>query len=204
MNQCDGCKSGMERRGNLHYDKHGSPVMICQRSTYQEGNVTLKEKQEKDRQLVDKDMELTKLRQKLSMLEDHATKLKEENKEWRKMVDRLRQTCHECTATGNKRNYMDQVNPVGSDNYKVLKDVLDKALKQASEGKGKERHATDNPFQDQPICVITQQVGQGYPLGQAIKKLIESQRLPQDMARAEMLGAINYIAAAYHERRVDG
>lgn len=40
-------------------------------------------------------------------------------------------------------------------------------------------------------------MGLGYPLGQAVKKIYESQRLPtKQPAIAELLGAINYIAAA--------
>jgi len=40
-------------------------------------------------------------------------------------------------------------------------------------------------------------VGPGYQLGQAMKKTQEASRLPNDRARAELLGAINYLAAAY-------
>jgi hypothetical protein len=91
--------------------------------------------------------------------------------------------------------------------YEQLLFILTKALNQAQHGKGKERHAVDGQaFEDQQICEITRRVGLGYPLGQAMKKIIESQRLPIDMAAAELLGAINYIAAAYlvrNEERAD-
>lgn len=82
--------------------------------------------------------------------------------------------------------------------YKSLTNVLIQAQLQASEGKGKERHASGELFEQQPICVLTRQLGMGFPLGQATKKILESQRLKTYPARsvAELLGAINYIAAA--------
>jgi len=83
-------------------------------------------------------------------------------------------------------------------NYNYLASILIMAYDQASIGKGKERHAKeDERFEDQKICEITRRVGLGYPLGQAIKKVEESLNLPKDRALAELLGAINYIAAAY-------
>ena len=48
-----------------------------------------------------------------------------------------------------------------------------------------------------PIMEIGRMVGSGYPLGQAMKKAQESARMPPDRAKAELLGAINYLAAAY-------
>lgn len=80
--------------------------------------------------------------------------------------------------------------------YEALAYVLEKALNQAAHGKGKERHATGEPFDQQPICAITRRVGFGYPLGQAEKKIEESQRLDTDASIFELLGAINYLAAA--------
>lgn len=85
---------------------------------------------------------------------------------------------------------------VTKDPYASLAAILEDAMEQASGGKGKERHAKDDePFEKQKICEIRHRVGGGYTLGQAIKKCIESQRLPKDRAIAELLGAINYIAA---------
>ncbi len=81
-------------------------------------------------------------------------------------------------------------------NYKDLQRVLNAALSQASEGKGKERHANDEPFSEQLIFQIEKWV-QSFQLGQAIKKIVESQRLPKERAQAELLGAINYIAAHF-------
>ena len=82
------------------------------------------------------------------------------------------------------------------DPYATLRKVFADAVLQAEGGKGKERHATEGEaFEDQKICEIRKRVGSGYTLGQAIKKCIESKRLPKDRAIAELLGAINYIAA---------
>ena len=75
--------------------------------------------------------------------------------------------------------------------------VLQSALEQASRGKGKERHASEGEdYSDQIICEVTRRLGSGYPLGQAVKKIYEAQRLGGEKGIAELLGAINYIAAA--------
>lgn len=88
------------------------------------------------------------------------------------------------------------------DRYSALRKVLEDACNQASDGKGKERHADNNRFENQPIMQITRLVGD-HPVGalayQAIKKTVESGRLYKlrgiDAARAELYGAINYLAA---------
>ena len=86
--------------------------------------------------------------------------------------------------------------------YQSLSGVLDEALLQASEGKGKERHATEGEaFEAQPICEMARRLGVGGPLYQATKKIYESQRLPGERGVAELLGAINFIAAAVIVRR---
>ena len=76
--------------------------------------------------------------------------------------------------------------------------VLFKALQQASEGKGKERHAEENEnFEDQVICEIGKRLGIGYNLGQAVKKTYEVKNIDDVDAKInELLGAINYIASA--------
>lgn len=78
--------------------------------------------------------------------------------------------------------------------YESLASVLFRALDQAQDGKGRERHADGLPYEHQPILQIERMIGGGFCCGQAIKKIIESNRLPADRARAELLGAINYIA----------
>lgn len=80
--------------------------------------------------------------------------------------------------------------------YESLALVLQRAFQQASEGKGKERHACAQPFDQQPMQQLCSLYGVGFALGQAAKKSQESQRLPHDRAVAELLGAINYLAGA--------
>lgn len=82
--------------------------------------------------------------------------------------------------------------------YHDLFIVLQQALWQAQDGKGHERHASadDQPFTEQPVLTITRAVGLGFPLGQAMKKIQECQRMDTDAAKRELLGAINYLAAA--------
>jgi len=83
-----------------------------------------------------------------------------------------------------------------NEGYQDLHNTLMSALDQAQNGKGKERHASDGQsFCDQPIMTITGLVGTGYTSGQAIKKIVEPERLPNEASIKELLGAINYIAA---------
>jgi hypothetical protein len=88
-----------------------------------------------------------------------------------------------------------------STGYEELERVLNAALAQARDGKGKDRHATTQgvfrPFHEQPICSIGRMVGVGYNTGQAMKKAHEACELPPARGRDELLGAINYLAAAY-------
>mgnify|MGYP000219497332 CR=1 FL=1 len=85
------------------------------------------------------------------------------------------------------------------DGYDSLREVLNNAFNQASIGKGKERHATDEPFTQQPILTIARLLD-NHPaaslLFQAMKKITESGRLPTDRGIAELYGAIVYISAA--------
>jgi len=85
--------------------------------------------------------------------------------------------------------------------YKPLKDVLKAAYDQAASGKGKDRHANGKVFTEQPIMEIGRMVGMGYQTGQAMKKSQEAggmvSRGEYEAAKAELLGAINYLAAAY-------
>lgn len=87
-----------------------------------------------------------------------------------------------------------------AEGYMPLELVLCAAYAQASGGKGKERHAAGDAFNDQPILTIGRLLksadGEAY---QAIKKLREGlmmhRRGESEAALREMLGAINYIAA---------
>lgn len=85
--------------------------------------------------------------------------------------------------------------------YGPLGTVLNAAYDQAAVGKGKDRHARGKAFLEQPIMEIGRMVGPGYATGQAMKKLQEANAMAGrgqfDAALAELLGAINYCAAAY-------
>jgi hypothetical protein len=80
--------------------------------------------------------------------------------------------------------------------YSDLFEVLRNALEEAQEGKGAVRHGNGLSFMEQPALTITRAVGLGFPLGQAMKKIQESQRMEPEAAKRELLGAINYLAAA--------
>jgi len=82
--------------------------------------------------------------------------------------------------------------------YHALATTLVNAFNQAASGKGKERHGSDGvKFEDQPMSTINKAL---YSIDgfvyQAHKKSLESKRLPDGRAQAELLGAINYLAGA--------
>lgn len=78
--------------------------------------------------------------------------------------------------------------------------VLNDAINQVFEGKGLERHGRDIDFKDQPWRIISDNVGSGFSLGQAMKKLMELKVFDTDTNyrawRREALGAIVYTAMA--------
>lgn len=93
--------------------------------------------------------------------------------------------------------------------YAKLEEALMSALRQASEGKGKERHATGEPFEEQKICVMARWLAGSKVAGvlfQAAKKVFETAGFERDDSLTEaekvfrqvreLRGAINYIAAA--------
>lgn len=85
-----------------------------------------------------------------------------------------------------------------STGYEKLADVLNRALLQASQGKGRDRHAVDGvPFEEQPMATINRQLGSVHGfIYQSHKKSLEAMRLPAGRDVAELLGAINYLAGA--------
>jgi uncharacterized protein YutD len=80
--------------------------------------------------------------------------------------------------------------------YESLSEVLDAAYKQASTGKGKERHADDKPFHEQPMQLISQMIGSAEGMRfQVMKKVNEAKGMTTfEQKERELLGAINYIA----------
>ena len=105
-------------------------------------------------------------------------------------------------ATIDEDFFKNATPPLKEHPYMVLRCILDEAYEQAAEGKGKERHAGDKPFLRQPIMEIGRMVGEGYNLGQAMKKLQEAETLLRlegkgvEAAVRELLGAIVYTASA--------
>lgn len=81
--------------------------------------------------------------------------------------------------------------------YASLTSVLVRAYEQAADGKGAERHAQGQLFDQQPMQQLIRLYGVGFALGQAAKKAQEAQRLPTvERQVTELLGAINYLAGA--------
>ena len=82
--------------------------------------------------------------------------------------------------------------------YKSLEDTLKLALLRSSEGKGKERHADDLPFEQQDICQELRIFNSISPaLFQIRKKAKETRKLSTGNAANELLDIIVYAAAAY-------
>lgn len=112
-------------------------------------------------------------------------------------------TFYVCTEEKDNLDFSDP-------NYETLARILKMAYGQASTGKGKERHANGRKFDDQPIMTIAKDHGLGYQTGQAEKKLKEAHTLlkikGKDAAIRELLGVINYTAAAiaYIENMEEG
>jgi hypothetical protein len=83
--------------------------------------------------------------------------------------------------------------------YEPLASILQEALDQAQTGKGKERHATDEPFAQQEICNGARLCGLGAMAFQVRKKILEAVRLIErngvEAGAPDILGAINYAAA---------
>lgn len=106
---------------------------------------------------------------------------------------------HESEQDGTEYGPEDKIIEV-DDGYAPLLDVLLEAYQQASQGKGRERHANGLPFMEQPIMKLAEAHGLGFLTGQAAKKLQETYTLLElkgkGAAKAELLGAIVYTAAA--------
>lgn len=86
--------------------------------------------------------------------------------------------------------------------YERLHDILMEAFLQSAAGKGRQRHANELPWEQQPIIQITRSKGVGFPAGQADKKITEALGMHRrgEICRAvhELRGAIVYLAALIH------
>jgi len=85
--------------------------------------------------------------------------------------------------------------------YEQVLRVLELALQQTQSGKGKERHASDNPFLEQEIMNGARCCGLGAMVFQVRKKALEAARLAQrgefQKAKIDVLGSIIYDVALY-------
>lgn len=83
------------------------------------------------------------------------------------------------------------------DDYLPLLRTFLGALEQAAYGKGRERHANDLPFIEQPILTMARMLDSDAGLAQqVIKKTIEARSLPSKTARInELRGTLVYAAA---------
>ena len=80
--------------------------------------------------------------------------------------------------------------------YRTLARILGRAYEQCAKGKGETRHGdAKTPWEAQEGAITIGRQFPGFCLGQAVKKCLESRRLPCDAAAEELLGAIVYIAA---------
>lgn len=88
------------------------------------------------------------------------------------------------------------VSAVVEHDYKALRDVLDAAYDQAAYGKGKKRHARNNPFHEQHMQSISRLLDSDAGMAfQVVKKLTEGLDMADHDARErELLGAIVYLA----------
>lgn len=83
------------------------------------------------------------------------------------------------------------------DDYLPLLRTFLGALEQAAYGKGRERHANDQPFVEQPILTMARMLDSDAGLAQqVIKKTVEARSLPTKQARInELRGTLVYAAA---------
>lgn len=83
------------------------------------------------------------------------------------------------------------------DDYLPLLRTFLGALEQAAYGKGRERHANDLPFTEQPILTMARMLDSDAGLAQqVIKKTVEARSLPTKQARInELRGTLVYAAA---------
>jgi hypothetical protein len=90
--------------------------------------------------------------------------------------------------------------PFNEAGYEELARILEQAYNQSAKGKGKQRHANNLPFKEQPIMKIGRMSGIGGHVYQIMKKAQEAgnmhKRGEHEAAIAEFYGVIVYAAAA--------
>ena len=84
--------------------------------------------------------------------------------------------------------------------YTSLEDILTMARNRAAVGKGRLRHATGEPFEQQPICTELRKMGLEPAIYQIRKKSLECLRFKglkgRERRTNELLDVIVYAAAA--------
>lgn len=100
---------------------------------------------------------------------------------------------------------MTQEITLSAEGYDELAIILRDAFLQASEGKGRERHANDLPFDQQPMQTLSDVFDSDKGMAfQVVKKLREGLDMPEfDRLERELLGSIVYTAGIilWHKRR---
>ena len=137
----------------------------------------------------------------------------ERQKRYAKVQECERRLAHEAVALVRSRRDVDASEPPmfgakahvtetdDTPSYHQLRVILDEVYAQASQGKGRERHAGNEDWTKQPWATTAKAVGPGFMLGQALKKVMESEGLHGEHKSAELLGAMHYIAMAIHYHR---
>lgn len=130
--------------------------------------------------------ELDKLTHDLSTLSQSNRSLADENEKLKTELNLKDGEIRNMVADGN-------LNEPG---YQRLAKVLVAAYDQAARGKGKERHANDLPFHEQPMLSISELLGTPAGLAyQVCKKVQEALNMPTlSQQTRELYGAINYAA----------
>lgn len=83
-----------------------------------------------------------------------------------------------------------------------FKEVLDGVEHQVFSGKGHERHGNGTPLDQQPWYYISKNVGDGFCLGQAMKKIMELRNIPERAKwEREIFGAMAYLVFAVLYKR---
>jgi len=86
---------------------------------------------------------------------------------------------------------------------KHFESILSEVLNQVTRGKGKERHGHNCDFKDQPWRIIADNVGNGFSIGQAIKKLMELKTHSKNIDEALEDGSIEKFNVSCNKWRTD-
>lgn len=83
--------------------------------------------------------------------------------------------------------------------YSDLRRILNDSFDWSAKKKGAQRHGQGGlPWDQQRHVTIGNAVGRGFALGQALKKIMESEGMDAQAAINELHGAITYLASAVY------